>query len=160
VNDKVVVDQARLREPSASVAFDAKTRFLARRLTLAATNGRRVIGIAAPQIGARQRMFHYDLSTYGGRGGLPSRGIVCNPTVLEASDETWDREEGCLSFPRQFIVVRRPRTVHFEWFDIRGERFETTLTGMPGRVWQHESDHLDGILMVDRAVDGAELVRL
>lgn len=161
--DRIVTEVDRLRVPSEPIVdFDAKTRHLARRLVTAATGGRKVLGLSAPQIGARWTMFHFNLTPYGGpeRGGLPSKGVVCNPRLLAVSDATWDREEGCLSFPRQFLMVTRPVSAGFEWFDIRGERHEVELSGMPARVWMHETDHLIGTLMTDRAAPGARLVRL
>lgn len=159
---RIITEHARLRQISDPVEFDAKTRFLARRLMNAATVGRKALGLAAPQIGERKRMFHYNLTPYTAaqRAGLPSKGIVCNPTVLATSDGTWDRYEGCLSFPRKFITVTRPLEATFEWFTLDGERHETTLDAMPCRVWLHETDHLDGILLIDRAAPGAELKTL
>lgn len=159
MSERIVTSPERLRRPSAPVEFDAKARFLARRLLTAATASRRVRGVAAPQIGVHQRMFHWSFAGLpdvdGGRpvdrGGLPSGGIACNPTLLESSDETWTREEGCLSFPRKFIIVERPLTAHFEWFTVEGERREVTLGGYAARIWLHEADHLDGVLYMDRA---------
>lgn len=161
MTDRIITDLDRLRTPSAPVEFDAKTRFASKKLLTAASQ-RRCLGLAAPQVGLFRRMFLYDLSPYSQRerGGLRPRGVVCNPKLLSASADTWDREEGCLSFPRRFIIATRPVSAHFEWFDVDGNRHEVTLSGMPGRVWLHESDHLDGVLMVDRAAPEAKLTRL
>lgn len=169
MSDRIVTDHAKLRRPSTPVTFDAKTRFLAKRLSRAASEGdRRVRGIAAPQLGVHQHMFYWNFAGLGpedggqpvDRGGLPASGIACNVTLLDHSDETWDREEGCLSFPRQFILVRRPVTGRFEWHNHHGERFEVALVGMAARVWMHELDHLNGVLMTERAAPNAELHRL
>lgn len=169
MGDRIVTDKTKLRVPSEPVDLtDPKTRFLARRVLTAATIGRNARGLAAPQIGVHRRMFHYSFARLGDvdggvavdRGGLTAVGIVCNPVLLETSEGSWAREEGCLSFPRQFILVERPVTAHFEWYDHHGERHETTLSGMAARVWLHELDHLDGVLMVDRAAPGTPLLRL
>lgn len=169
MGERIVTEQDRLRRPSSPVEFDAKARFLAKRLSAAAAEGtRRVRGIAAPQIGVHQHMFYWNFAgldtTDGGypvdRGGLSSSGVACNVTLLEQSDETWDREERCLSFPRKFILARRPLTGRFEWFTHHGERREVVLAGMAARVWMHELDHLNGVLMIDRAAPGAELHRI
>ena len=154
----IVKDEARLRVPSLPVEFDAKTRKAAHSLVLAASGVNRALGLAAPQIGVRRRMFHYDLSRYP-HAGIPTRGVVCNPTVIDSSG-SWDREEGCLSFPRKIVVVRRPSAATFEWFTVDGERCEATLSGMAARVWLHETDHLDGILMFDRQADDTRVVVL
>lgn len=169
MSDRIVTEQDRLRRPSTPVAFDAKTRFLAQRLSRAASEGdRRIRGIAAPQLGVHQQMFYWNFAglgdTDGGqrvdRGGLSSSGIACNVALLDTSDETWVREEGCLSFPGRFIFVERPLIGRFEWYTRRGDRCEVTLVGMAARVWMHELDHLHGVLMVDRAAPDAELHRL
>lgn len=168
MGERIVVEQERLRRPSAQVEFNPKARFLARRLSTAAGDGRNVRGIAAPQIGVHQHMFYWNFSGMAqedcgvsvDRGGLPASGIACNVVLLESSEETWDREERCLSFPRKFVVARRPVTGVFEWFTHRGERQEVTLGGMAARVWMHELDHCNGVLMVDRAAPGMELHRV
>lgn len=162
MRDLIVTSVERLRVPSEPVAFDAKTKMLARSLMTAATRDHKALGLAAPQIGARWQMFHYNLAPYGGpdRGGLPAKGIVCNPRLLAASEETWDRWEGCLSFPRQTLMVTRPVTAGFEWFDLDGGHHEIELSGMPARVWMHETDHLAGTLFTDRSAAGATLIRI
>lgn len=165
--DRIVTERDRLSKPSAPVEFGPKARHLARRLVAVALSDRQVRGVAAPQIGVYQRMFHWNFAGLkaddGGitvdRGGLGSSGIACNPSVLDVSEETWVREEGCLSFPRRWLDVVRPVTATFEWFSTDGERHEATLGGYAARIWLHESDHLDGVLFTERAAPGAELHR-
>lgn len=155
MRSQIVTNPDRLRIPSTPVAFDAKTRLVANRLAAEARDRRRkALGLAAPQIGVRLRMFAYNLGDFPERGGLPRNGVVCNPEVVAVSDDTWDREEGCLSFPRQFSVATRPRTATIRWYTPDGSSHTTELDGMPCRVWLHEIDHLDGVLMFDRAAPG------
>jgi peptide deformylase len=63
-------------------------------------------------------------------------------------------EEGCLSLPNLFGQVRRAEKIVVDAFDLKGRVFEFTLTDLAGRVVQHETDHLDGVLFVDRMTDG------
>ena len=166
--ERIVTERDRLSQPSDPVVVGPKAKFLARRLAAAAADGgRRVRGVAAPQIGVHQRMFHWDFAGLKpaengvptDRGGLPNSGIACNPKVLDASDETWVREEGCLSFPRRWLDVVRPVTARFEWYTLNGDRCEVTLGGYAARIWLHETDHLNGVLFTERAAPGATLHR-
>lgn len=151
----IVSDQTRLRVPSVETEFDAQARLLAKKLHgTAAVNPRQALGLAAPQIGVRKRVFWWDLGRYSDRGNIPRTGVAFNPEVLETSDETWDAVEGCLSFKKSVApLVRRPRTALILWHTDTGERCVAELSGMPGRVWLHEIDHLLGRTMVDRAAD-------
>jgi len=103
------------------------------------------IGLAAPQVRLALRLFVIDLQTDGARRPM----VVVNPEILERSAEVETREEGCLSFPDQYADVTRPRAIRARWLDERGERHEAALEGLLARCFQHETDHLDGILFVD-----------
>ncbi|MEN6499194.1 MAG: peptide deformylase [Rectinema sp.] len=103
----------------------------------------RGIGLAAPQVGVSQRLFIVGLDDE------PLR-VFINPRVIAASEETSEYEEGCLSFPGLYFGVVRPSAVDIEAFDIQGKPFRISADGLLGRVIQHEYDHLDGILFIDR----------
>lgn len=103
------------------------------------------IGLAAPQVGLSLRLFVIDLQTDGRREPM----VVINPEILERSAEVETREEGCLSFPDQYADVTRPRAIRARWLDETGARHEGALEGLLARCFQHETDHLDGILFVD-----------
>lgn len=109
------------------------------------------IGIAAPQVGMNLRVFlvTLDLNTKGER-------IVAmvNPIITWKSEETEMGEEGCLSLPKQFGDVERHKSVVVEYFGVDGARQELSLEGLNAREVQHENDHLDAILFIDRMVDG------
>ncbi|WP_136610205.1 peptide deformylase [Sinomonas albida] len=99
-------------------------------------------GLAAPQVGVGQRVFTYHID------GV--RGHLVNP-VLELSDDFQDDVvEGCLSIPGVAYPVRRRRTVTASGFDVQGNAMTIEAEGMLARAFQHETDHLDGILFVDR----------
>ncbi len=103
------------------------------------------IGLAAPQIGEHQRVVIWSI---GGREGL-----LINP-VLEPGEETEVGIEGCLSIPGMAADVRRALSVHARGLDLEGRELDFSAEGLLARVLQHEVDHLDGILFVDRAEPG------
>ncbi|MCD6551888.1 peptide deformylase [Thermotoga sp.] len=100
------------------------------------------VGLAAPQVGISQRLFVMDV----GNGPV----AVINPEILETSSETEIAEEGCLSFPEIFVEIERSRKVKVRYQTPRGESVEEELEGYPARVFQHEYDHLNGVLIIDR----------
>jgi peptide deformylase len=118
------------------------------------------IGLAAPQVGRKERVFVVDLDVLEEDGEAFAAvaeaaydGVVAfiNPELTEPAEDIplCDYEEGCLSIPDIRENVRRPDTVHVRFLD-RGLRpHEATLGGTLARVVQHEADHLDGILFLD-----------
>jgi peptide deformylase len=98
-------------------------------------------GLAANQIGVLKRLFVYDI-------GEGPRTVV-NPRIVE-SDGEWSYEEGCLSIPGLSWDIVRPNAVHLIGLDLDGNEISLEATELEGRVFQHELDHLDGILLVER----------
>jgi len=103
------------------------------------------IGLAAPQINASLRLMV--MATTSG----PKAFI--NPKVVKASRKLEDMEEGCLSLPGLFGVVRRPYSVAVEYISPGGKKITANLKGMTARVFQHETDHLDGVLITDKITE-------
>lgn len=101
------------------------------------------VGLAAPQVGRSIRLFVYD-------DGDGDRGAVVNPEFLWFSEETEDMEEGCLSVPGMYFPVTRPARVRLRANTVAGETIEREAEGFVARIFQHETDHLDGILFIDR----------
>lgn len=101
------------------------------------------VGLAAPQIGVQKRLFVCDLHDEKG-----PRHVV-NPKVSEARGE-WTYEEGCLSVPGLSWPIVRPKEVHLTGFDLDGNEISIEADEFEARVYQHELDHLDGVLLVDR----------
>lgn len=99
------------------------------------------VGLAATQVGIQKRLFVYDI------GDGPS--VVLNGRITESSGE-WTYEEGCLSVPGLFWPIRRPNHVLIEGMDLDGNGIQLEGSELLGRVFQHETDHLDGILLVER----------
>ncbi len=98
-------------------------------------------GLAAPQVGVQKRVFVYDV------GDGPE--ALINPEIVETEGE-WYHDEGCLSIPGLRLGIVRPNRVHVRGFDLEGN--ERSLEGEEflGRVFLHEVDHLDGVLMIER----------
>jgi peptide deformylase len=102
------------------------------------------IGLAATQVGVVQRVLIYRMQA-------ESAGVaVINPELLWRSDELETAEEGCLSIPGVHVDVERPVHVLVAAVDETGESFTIEASGLEARVLQHEIDHLDGVLMLDR----------
>ncbi len=101
------------------------------------------VGLAAPQIGVSRRVAVFDA-----QDGLGPR-VMINPELVETSG-TWEFEEGCLSVPGHFWPITRPGFARVRALDVTGAIVEYAGDELLGRVLQHELDHLDGVLLLDR----------
>jgi peptide deformylase len=101
------------------------------------------VGLAAPQVGVQKRLFVYDLHDETG----PK--TVVNPKVVESRGE-WTFEEGCLSVPGLYWEIVRPKEIHLTGYDLDGNEVSIEADEFHARVLQHELDHLDGVLLVER----------
>lgn len=103
------------------------------------------VGLAASQVGKNIRIFvihNNDLDV-----------VIINPEIIKKS---WSREwgeEGCLSVPNTFGRVRRHKKIKCKFYNEKGEKQVVELSGMPARIFQHEFDHLNGVLFIDFAKD-------
>ena len=111
----------------------------------------RGVGLAAPQVSVTVRLFAASPSF-----SPEDLKVYINPRIVEASG-TVDEEEGCLSFPQIFTKVKRNATVILEALDLEGNTFQETCSDLHSRIIQHEIDHLDGRLLVDRMGTVAKL---
>ncbi|WP_297799270.1 peptide deformylase [uncultured Brevundimonas sp.] len=116
------------------------------------------IGLAAPQIGVLDRVVVMDLGD-----GIVPEGLegeeaekaarnpryFVNPEVLWASEETQPYEEGCLSVPSYYDEVQRPARVRVSYLNYQGEKIEEEIDGLYAVCFQHELDHLNGVLFID-----------
>ncbi len=100
------------------------------------------IGIAAPQVGLPLRMAIID--------SRPEPLVLINPIITKYSLRKEDGEEGCLSVPGHYDGLKRAREVEVEMYDLSGEKIKFVAKGFFARVCQHEIDHLNGILFIDR----------
>ena len=99
------------------------------------------LGLAAPQVGVLKRLYTYDL------GAGPA--TLVNPEIVD-SHGTWSYDEGCLSIPDVHVEIIRPKVVTVRGLDLHGKEVVFEGDELMGRLIQHENDHLDGILMLDR----------
>lgn len=103
------------------------------------------IGLSANQVGINKSVFVTYLDH--------KYKAYYNPKLIDWSDEQVDFEEGCLSFPGEYLIIRRPATCKVEWQDHKGNVNRAKLDKMNARVWLHEYDHLMGITFQQRLND-------
>jgi len=101
------------------------------------------LGLAGPQVGFLKRIF---VTHTEKEGPL----VFINPSIIWTSQEQADCEEGCLSLPGMYADVRRPEKIRVQAWDEKGRAFNLEVAGILARVIQHENDHLEGILFIDR----------
>ena len=99
------------------------------------------IALAAPQIGVQKQIFVWDVDD--------EQMAIINPQIVESSGE-WVYDEGCLSIPGLYVEMVRPNHVLMRGFSIDGDEIEIEASELMGRLFQHEIDHLHGVLMFDR----------
>jgi peptide deformylase len=102
------------------------------------------IGLAAPQVGVQKRLFVYDHDD--------EPNVLINPEIRESQGE-WAFQEGCLSIPGLYFEIVRPKQVHIVGLDLDGNEVEIEADELQSRLFQHELDHLDGVLMVEHLDD-------
>lgn len=112
-------------------------------------NEPRGVGLAATQVGLLQAFFVYELED--------DKGVVINPEIVEKRGETEKDEEGCLSVPGVYGIVERPTEIVVTYLDLNGKRHEEVISGLKARIFQHETDHLNGIIFTDYINDIEEL---
>ena len=139
--------EPRLRAVAAPVpGITAEIRRLAEEM-FGVMNGAHGIGLAAPQVGVGLRLFVASIVPDGGQE--PRKEAYVNPVIVARGGKVRE-EEGCLSFPDLFTPVERFEDVTVEYVALGGESRRVTAAGMHARVLQHEIDHLDGVLIIDR----------
>lgn len=112
------------------------------RVTMKLADG---VGLSANQIGLNLSLFVAQIDR--------KLHAVFNPKIVKVSKDEDDMEEGCLSVLRTFGTVRRPTAIWIEYQDAGGKKTKAKVQGFLARVFQHEIDHLNGILFTDKAVD-------
>lgn len=106
------------------------------------------VGLAAPQVGLSWRIFVANPT-----GQPQDDQVFINPVIAHADRNLVEHEEGCLSLPNVTGMIRRPASVTVEALDLKGNRVSMTGQGLAARIWQHEQDHLEGILIIDRMTE-------
>ncbi len=124
-------------------------------LVMYATEG---VGLAAPQVGINKRLMVYNES--GDKTKWLKEVTMINPKIVEFSEAKDVENEGCLSFPGMRGDVERAKWIKVEAMNLKGKKFKKKFKGWEARIFQHEYDHLDGVLYPDRLTDeGKEEVK-
>jgi len=117
------------------------------------------VGLAAPQVFDSRRVFLARVIPTEVPDELPGIEVFINPRLTVVSEERVSGWEGCLSFMELTVLVPRYRHIAIEYFNAAGEEKRLELSGFPARVVQHENDHLDGLLTIDRAASTRDIVK-
>lgn len=142
--DEILTKKARKIE-----VIDEKIKTLAQDMldTMYANDG---IGLAACQVGMLKAMITYDIMYVDEKHPKKQPAVIINPKITDRSKAMVVVEEGCLSFPNVFENVKRHEKITVEYTDLEGKRKVKNVKGMEAVVIQHETDHLEGIVFLDR----------
>jgi peptide deformylase len=105
------------------------------------------LGLAAPQVALPFQLLTMNVT--GDPNKRECEEVFVNPTIVERKG-TIDDEEGCLSFPGLYQKIRRAKTVRIQAYNLKGEPVEKVVHDIEARAWQHEIDHLNGVLFIDK----------
>ena len=134
-----------LRTPAEPIqSIDEEVRQVAQRM-LQLMHEARGVGLAAPQVGLGWRLFVANPT-----GEPDGDQVFINPTLSSPARQTDLYDEGCLSLPNIICQIMRPVAITIDATGLDGQPFQLTAEGLVARVWQHEYDHLDGRLIIDR----------
>jgi peptide deformylase len=125
----------------------------------ATLDGSGAVGLAAPQVFVGLRIFLALIRLPEEESEPRAIEAFINPTLSFPSADKESAWEGCLSFPELMVWVPRHRRLRVDFFDAMGESKTLDLAGFPARVVQHEYDHLDGILTIDRAASTRDIIK-
>lgn len=148
-NDEISDEE--LTGPGSDISKIAKEMFL----VMYATQG---VGLAAPQVGINKRLMVYN--EHGDSKKWMSEVTMVNPKIVEFSEASDVEEEGCLSFPDMGGDVERSKWIKVEAQNLNGKKIKKKFRGWEARIFQHEYDHLDGKVYIDRlSEDGRKEVQ-
>ncbi len=115
-----------------------------------------LVGLAAPQAGISKRIILVDIGA-DGHGGVSNLQVFINPEIIWHSDDTQEWYEGCYSTDRVCGIVERPASIKLRAFNTKGEEIEQEYSGYVARIFQHETDHLNGNEFVTHITDNSKL---
>lgn len=144
---RILGDEILRRKLKEVETFDAELRDFVEDLTFTMYE-RDGVGLASNQVGKDLRIFVMDATWTRDHKGKNPR-VMINPVIEEASGESAN-EEGCISIPDLYAEVIRPSSITYSFYDIDGNKHREMVSGFPAIVFQHEYDHLDGILFTDK----------
>ena len=142
--DIVQIPDEVLRTPSKKVENfdDPALHILIQNMKDTLAKSKNGIGLAAPQIGSSMRVFITNIKEF--------QGVFINPTITRYSKKEVMLEEGCLSVDGHFEKIWRSANVTFKAYDEKGNKVKHKVSGLAAQLVQHETDHLNGIVFVDR----------
>jgi peptide deformylase len=105
------------------------------------------LGLAAPQVALPYQLLVMNIT--GDPTKPEQEEVYINPVIVDRKG-TVDDEEGCLSFPGLYQKIRRAKTIKVQAYDLKGQLMEKVVTELEARAWQHEIDHLNGVLFIDK----------
>ena len=144
---RILGDEILRRKLQEVKTFDAELRDFVADLTHTMYE-RDGVGLAANQVGKDLRIFVMDATWTRDHKGKNPR-VMINPVIEESSGESVN-EEGCISIPDLYADVTRPSSITYSYYDIEGNKHREMVSGFPAIVFQHEYDHLDEILFIDK----------
>jgi len=145
-----------LRQPAKAVkqidAPEIQTLISDMKATLKDAKG---VGLAAPQVGHALRLYLVKPGNYSDQSDpiFKKTLVVINPIIIAKSKKTEMDWEGCLSIPGIRGLVQRPKTIDVQFYTETGEKIALSVRDFPARIFQHEHDHIDGIVFLDRMKD-------
>lgn len=140
-NIRTFGDPVLLTQSAAVTDIDGKVVHLVEKMFETLYQSDSGIGLAAPQVGVQRQIFVWDM------GEQPL--VILNPKIVE-SDGEWVYSEGCLSIPGLYVELMRPKKVLMKGIDLNGNEISFEADELEARLFQHELDHLNGVLMFDR----------
>ncbi|GIK42400.1 MAG: peptide deformylase [Chloroflexota bacterium] len=162
VRKVITLNDERLRQKAKKVKqFTPALKQLAEEMleTMRAHNG---VGLAGPQIGVMQRIFVAEIpaSRNGTDEPHPQSGtsyVLVNPEISQCADNLVEGREGCLSIPTWYGLVERPEWVEIKAQDLNGKKIKLKVDDLLARIFQHELDHLNGVLFIDHVKEREKL---
>ncbi|MBE7550935.1 MAG: peptide deformylase [Anaerolineales bacterium] len=162
VRKVITLNDERLRQKAKKIKqFTPALKQLAEDMleTMRAHNG---VGLAGPQIGVMQRIFVAEIpaSRNGTDEPHPQSGtsyVLINPEISHCADNLVEGREGCLSIPTWYGLVERPEWVEVKAQDLNGKKIKLKVDDLLARIFQHELDHLNGVLFIDHVKDREKL---
>lgn len=162
IREVIYIDDERLRQKAKKVTrFTPQLKKLAQDMleTMRHNEG---VGLAGPQIGVMQRIFVAEIpaSREDGEEPHPQSGksyVLINPEIVKTTEDVAEGQEGCLSIPGWQGLVQRPAGVEVKAQNVEGKKFKLKVDDLLARIFQHEIDHLNGVLFIDHIKDPDKL---
>jgi len=160
INDNVYAGELLRKVALPVIPEDNETQELIELLILKANSGEKAVGLAAPQLGINKAVFVYRVPDIidGKPQFSKSWEVALNASYIPISKETFPMSEGCFSVPHFYSkAIPRYKKINFRYQNIKGEWMEYIVEGFKAQIIQHETDHLNGILYIDKLQNKGEL---